>query len=82
MSHYDRIRQLSQVLLKDEQKYTQEIINEKVQIAITMHSASQKCSVEIDVEKLVRELESQHNIWIGKGTILDDNQQDHIPWQL
>ena len=80
MSNYEHVRQLSQVLLKDEATYTREIIREKAQIAIAMYSASKKSSVEIDLEKLVRELQSQHNIWIGKGHILDDNRQDQKPW--
>lgn len=80
MNDYDEIRQLVQIRLKKEKNPTKEIIKSNIEEIVLKLYKSENNSFEIDVEKLTRELESQHNIWIGKGTILDDNQQDHIPW--
>ncbi len=65
MEDYDIVRQLSQIFLKNEQVFTQEIIREKVQLAISSLSLSKRIPVEIDENKLVRELENIYSIWIG-----------------
>ncbi|MFB2973139.1 Z1 domain-containing protein [Aerosakkonema sp. BLCC-F183] len=80
MNDYDRTRQVAQVLLKGEQTPTRQIIQEKVKIAVDSIRTSQPDRVvEVDEEKLVRELESLFNIWMGLGTVLE-NKEGHIPW--
>ncbi|MEH1855045.1 MAG: Z1 domain-containing protein [Nostoc sp.] len=79
MNDYDKARQLVQIMLKGENIPTREIIQEKVRLVIFMLRSSESYAIEVDEEKLVRELEAIFNIWIGTATILD-NQEDHIPW--
>lgn len=79
MNDYDKARQLVQVMLKSEQTPTREIIQEKIRLVTSMLCSSEGRAVEVDEEKLVRELEGLFNIWIGTATVLD-NQEDHIPW--
>jgi hypothetical protein len=81
MNDYDRTRLVAQALLKGEQTPTRQIIQEKVKIAVDSTTASQQNrAVEVDEEKLVRELESLFNIWMGIGTVLENNKDGHIPW--
>jgi hypothetical protein len=80
MNDYDRARLVAQALLKGEQTPTRQIIQEKVKIAVdSTRTSEQGHTVEVDEEKLVRELESLFNIWMGLGTVLE-NKQGHIPW--
>lgn len=80
MNDYDTARQVAQVLLKGEQTPTRQIIQEKVKIAVDSTRTSQQGrTVEVDEEKLVRELEGIFNIWMGLGTVLE-NKEGHIPW--
>ncbi|AFZ19207.1 Z1 domain-containing protein [Allocoleopsis franciscana] len=79
MNDYDMARQLAQVMLKVEPTPTREIIQEKVRVVLSMLGSQRNHAVEVDEEKLVRELQSLFNTWIGIGTILD-NQEDHIHW--
>ncbi len=79
MNDYDMARQLTQVLLKGEQTPTQPIIQEKVRAVLTMLSSQQGRAVDVNEEKLVRELQSLFNTWMGIGTVLD-NEEGHIPW--
>lgn len=79
MNDYDMARQLTQVMLKAEPTPSREIIQEKVKGVLSMLSSQGNNTVKIDEEKLVREIESLFNTWIGAGTILD-NQENHIPW--
>ncbi|MCL1465505.1 Z1 domain-containing protein [Argonema galeatum] len=80
MNDYDTARQVAQALLKREHTPTRQIIEEKVKIAIdSTRTSEQGRAVEVDEEKLVRELESLFNIWMGVGRVLE-NQEGHIPW--
>ena len=72
-------RQLTQVYLKSQQAPTRQIIEEKVRSVLTMLRNDHGRTFEVDEEKLVRELESLFNIWIGLGTVLE-NKEGHIPW--
>ena len=60
MQDYDLVRQLVQILLKTEQNPTKVIIHQKVKETVSGLSYSQKRSVKIDEDKLVRELESKY----------------------
>lgn len=80
MNDYDRARLVAQALLKGEQTPTRQIIQEKVKIAVdSTRTSEQGHTVEVDEEKLVRELESLFNIRMGLGTVLE-NKEGHIPW--
>jgi hypothetical protein len=76
--NYETARNMVQLLLKGEQTPTPELIREKVQTVLIM-LRSQGMAEEVDAESLIRELETLYVIWIGQGTILEE-QQDHIPW--
>ncbi|BAZ27267.1 endonuclease [Kalymmatonema gypsitolerans NIES-4073] len=82
MSDYDTARQMTLDFLKDEsqggQRPTQEIIRDAVNDVLSLLQKRGRAT-EVSEEMLVRDLESLFNIWIGKGTILD-NQENHIPW--
>lgn len=78
MNTYETARQMVQLLLKGEQTPTPELIREKVQTVLSM-LGTQGMAEGIDAERLIRELETLYVIWIGQGTILEE-QQDHIPW--
>ena len=81
MNDNDRARLVAQALLKGEQTPTPQIIREKVKIAVdSIRTSQQGCVVEVDEEKLVRELESLFNIRMGLGTVLENKKEDHIPW--
>lgn len=80
MNDYDRARLVAQALLRGEPTPTRQIIQEKVKIAVDSTKTSQQSrTVEVDEEKLVRELEGIFNIWMGLGTVLE-NKEGHIPW--
>ncbi|MEG3863515.1 Z1 domain-containing protein [Microcoleus sp. herbarium12] len=80
MNDYDTARQVAQAFLKSESTPTREIIQAKVKIAVDSTRTSQQSrTVEVDEEKLVRELEGLFNIWMGLGTVLED-KDGHIPW--
>ncbi|MBD2465606.1 Z1 domain-containing protein [Oscillatoria sp. FACHB-1407] len=80
MNDYDMARQLVQVFLKAEQKIpTREIIQERVKAVLSMLTSQQGRAVEIDEEKLIREIQTLVNIQMGIGTILD-SEKGHVPW--
>lgn len=70
MNDYEMARQLTQVYLKSQQAPTRQIIEEKVRSVLTMLRNDHGRTFEVDEEKLVRELESLFNIWIGLGTVI------------
>lgn len=78
MNAYEFARQIAQLSLQGEKTVTPEIIRGKAGTAI---SALPQFGYTdpVDEAALVRELESLYTVWIGKGAILDD-EQDHIPW--
>jgi Z1 domain len=78
VNSYETARQMTQLLLKGEQNPTPALIREKVQTVVSMLN-SQEMAEGIDTEMLIRELETLYVIWIGQGTILEE-QQNHIPW--
>jgi Z1 domain len=79
MNHYDQARQLVQVMLKIEKNVTTSIIQDKVDTILNMLKSQSNKPLDVDRERLVRELESMFNTSIGIGKILD-NKEDHIPW--
>jgi len=78
MTPYATARNLVQLLLKGEST-SQEMIREKVQMAVSMLN-SQGIVEGISVEELIREIETLYAVWIPQGSILEDDAQGHIPW--
>ena len=82
MSNYQTAYDMTRVLLQGEsqdgQVLSPDLIPEKVDLVLNM-LGSQGMAIGISREKLIRELEGLYTIWIGEGTILED-QQDHEPW--
>jgi hypothetical protein len=78
MYSYETIRQLAQVLLRDERTPTKEKIREAVSQALLVYSKKEKPE-DIEEETLIRDLETSYNVWMPEGTILED-KKDHLPW--
>lgn len=78
MTPYQIARNLADSLLRGEANRSTELIQEKVQTALSM-LASAEIARDVDEESLVRDLETSYSIWMAQGTIIED-QQDHIPW--
>lgn len=79
MATIDLARQLVFVLLKGEPHLTTEIIRAKCNSVLSMLK-DQKGYEPVDIEYLIRDIESRCEIWKGRATILKDNQKDHIVW--
>jgi hypothetical protein len=78
MNAYEFAKQLAQLSLQGEKTVTPELIREKASTVIST-LPQLGYSDPVDKSALVKELESLYTVWIGKGAILDD-EQDHIPW--
>lgn len=79
MATIDLARQLVLVMLKGETHPTSEIIRQKVTLVVSMLS-QQNNSEPIDIEYLIRDIESKCEVWKGRATVLKDNQKDHVIW--
>jgi hypothetical protein len=77
MDNYEKARQLTLIMLKGNE-ITTELIEEKARLVIKMLQ-SEGNEGKIDVETLVRDIESRCNVWIGRGTVLE-KPEDHIVW--
>lgn len=78
MTHYEIARNLVQSLLKGELTPSQDLIQEKVRMTLSMLN-SQGIAKDISEQELVRKIETLYSIWSPKGSILED-VQGHIPW--
>jgi Z1 domain len=79
MTPYETARNLVQLLLKGELTPSQDLIREKVEMALSMLN-SQGIAREIVAEELIREIETLYSVWIPQGSILEDKDQEHVPW--
>jgi len=79
MSTLEKARQLVLVMLKGDQVPTSELIREKCSLVLSMLS-HEKDYEPVDVEYLIRDIESRCEIWKGRATVLEDNQKRHIVW--
>ncbi len=77
MTHYEIARNLVQLLLKGELTPSQNLIQEKVRMALSMLNG-QGIAEDISEQELVRKIETLYSVWIPQGSILDI--QGHIPW--
>jgi len=75
----DKARLLVLVMLKGEQVPTSEIIRQKCMLVLSMLS-KEKDFEPVDIEYLIRDIESRCEIWKGRATVLEDNQKNHIVW--
>lgn len=80
MEMYNKCKKIALQLINDELSQ-QEIINKINMAAEVLKSSYPNNEIEIDKEKLLRELLSMNNTWIGKESELVDNT-DHEPWLL
>lgn len=73
---YLTIRNIAQELIAQLMPITPEGIREKADIALKIGGSDPG----IDFEALVRDLESRFNLWIGRGSVLDDKDDQHVAW--
>ena len=79
MATIDLARQLVLVMLKGEQHPTSEIIRQKCTLVLSMLN-QQGNSDSVDIEYLIRDIESRCEIWKGRVTVLKSKKDDHIVW--
>jgi hypothetical protein len=79
MATIDLARQLVLVMLKGEPHLTSAIIGQKVTQVLAMLNQD-KNSEPVDVEYLIRDIESRCEIWKGRVTVLKSKKDDHIIW--
>lgn len=79
MATIDLARQLVLVMLKGEQHPTTEIIRQKCISVLSM--LNQQGNYEpVDIEYLIRDIESRCEIWKGRVTVLKSSKDDHVAW--
>ena len=79
MSTYETARSLVLVLLKNIQNPTTEIIRENVTHTLLMLSKLPGYE-PVDIEYLIKDVESRCEIWKGRAAVLEDNQKKHVVW--
>lgn len=79
MSTIDKARTLVLVMLKGEQVLTSEIIRQKCTLVLSMLS-QEKDFEPVELERLVRDIESRCEIWKGRAAVLQDDQKKHVIW--
>lgn len=80
MTPYETARNLVQILLKGELSISQEMIREKVKMAVSMLN-SQGMAEGLSIEELIKEIETLYAVWVPQGSILDNKEDlEHIPW--
>ncbi len=72
-------RQLVLVMLKSEPHPTSEIIRQKCTLVLSMLN-QQENSDPVDIEYLIRDIESRCEIWKGRAKVLEDNKEKHEIW--
>ena len=77
-SAYEKARSIVLTLLKDESHPMLDTIRQKVKLVCMMLQAEGNPE-EVDEEALVKDVETNFNIWIGTATTLDD-KEDHVIW--
>ena len=77
MSTYETARSLVLVMLKNIQNPTSEIIRGNVTQILAMLSKLPE-SEPVDVEYLIKDIESRCEIWKGRATVLEDNQKNTL----
>lgn len=75
---YEKARSIVLTLLKDDQQPDLEKIRQKVKLVLMMLQAEGNLEA-IDEDALVKDIETNFNIWIGIARTLD-NEEDHLEW--
>ena len=79
MSDFERAKVMALGLLDGEVPPDEPRVRQSAVIAANAVIALSP-GAEIDLEALVRELESNLNVLVGSGATLTDEQSDHVPW--
>lgn len=72
------IYQQVKLMLKHENIRSKEMILEKINMVLSMYNTN-NLIVDINIENLVRELESEYSVWNENASELVNNE-DHLPW--
>ena len=76
---YDQAKQVALSILEKEKKPQPELIRARVELAIQTSLAIHP-GESIDVEALIREVDSNFSHFVAIGRALDDDMTDHQPW--
>ncbi len=79
MSDFEKARIIALNLLTPDTPPDEDKVREIATAAIQVVT-SQNPAVDIDIEALIRELESNLNVVVGPSSTLTDDDTDHIPW--
>jgi hypothetical protein len=79
MNEYEQARRLVLVMLSGIHNPTSEIIRQKSTRVLGM-LREEGSSESIDLEYLIKDIESRCEIWKGRATILEDNRKSHKIW--
>jgi hypothetical protein len=75
------VLEMARTLLKKESAPTKETIQKKVKRAIEFTREDENNRpLDVDEDKLARELEELFTFWIGQSTVLENKQDGHTPW--
>lgn len=75
---YEKAMALVLVLLKGEPSPTPELIQRKVDLALSI-TAAEGDEETVDRDRLIRDIESRCEVWRGTATVIED-QTDHTIW--
>ena len=79
MSSIERARVISLSLLDGDNPPSEAEVRSAAENAVQVVRA-QFPGTEVDVDKLVKELEAGLNVIVGDASTLTDNESDHLPW--
>jgi len=79
MTSYETARTLTLVMLKNTPNPTSEIIRENVTQILAMLSKMPDFE-PVDIEYLIKDIESRCEVWKGRATVLKSKSADHVVW--
>jgi hypothetical protein len=86
MTPYDEVRSLVMTMVSSEKANglptTAESISEKISKTLELYVGMRGSSFVsgVDAEVLQRDIESSFNVFIAKGNVMSDDDEDHKPW--
>ena len=78
-NHYDTVLVMAQIMIRqkmDDGPLSRETIAESVERVLSIDSSWRN---SVDSDRLVRDLETRFDVWIGRETTLEGND-DHVSW--
>ena len=78
-NHYDTVLVMAQIMIRqkmDDGPLSRETMAESVERVLSLDSSWRN---SVDSDRLVRDLETRFNVWIGQETTLEGND-DHVSW--